>query len=292
MAREGCNGHSELNSAAKSPKVSSGHGMAEKPEPQLYQGFSETTKAKAYEWLRQHLKEKQRGKIKQLAKFIGLDYQANKNYLWQISSDFKTDVRNRQGLKPPNWHNWLGRIEEKDCSCQLSREEAVKKGWLQTRAKNHYLLWKDPKGLGRFEWHLDGTIKTWVRKPVSDVKKLQLLANAFFNTYLITDIKIFTEWARTLRQLGEDCAVHVGFDVPYFEIDLFKDSNGIVIVGGDKSHRDCIEAKLRVPEWAWEYRAKAEMMLQESMKAIDHFTKALQGVAAPRSLPKDDRSVV
>jgi hypothetical protein len=263
--------------------------MADKPESQLYQGFRDTLKAKAYEWLRQHLDERHKGKIIKLASFLGIDYKTNKLYLWQISSDFKTDVRNRQGLKPPNWHNWLGRIKTLE---GLSREEAVKKDWVQTKAKNHYLLWKDPRGLGRLEWHVDGTVKVWVRKPVSDVKKLQLLANGFFNTYLVSDIKVFTEWAKTLRQTGEDCAVHVGFDVPYFKIDLFEESNGITIVGGDKTHRDCVEARLRVPEWSREYREKADFVIQGYKTLIEQLSKPLQDLSQPKPLTDQGRSMV
>lgn len=261
----------------------------EKPDTQLYQGFEGSKKGKAYDWLMKHLHEKQRGKIKRLAEFLELDYQKDREYLWQISSDFRTDVRNRQGLKPPNWHNWLGRIVALE---GLSREEALKKGWTQTKAKNHYLLWKDPGGLGRIEWFLNGTLKVWVRKPVSDVKKLQLLANAFFNTFVITDIKVFSEWAKSLRQIGAHCAVDVGFDVPYFKIDLFQESNGFVVVGGDKSHRNCVEFKLQVPEWAQEYREKADMALQTSLRAVEQFSKTLQeSLGVSRPLPKD-RSVV
>lgn len=271
--------------------------MDHKPEPQLCQAFQDTLKAKAYEWLRQHLHERRKGKIIKLASFLGIDYKANKQYLWQISSDFKTDVRNRQGLKPPSFHNWLGSIVALE---GLSREEAVRKSWIPTKAKNHYLLWKDPRGLGRLEWFPNGTVKVWVRKPVSDVKKLQLLANAFFNTYLVTDIKVFTEWAKTLEQTGEDCAVHVGFDVPYFKIDLFEESNGITIVGGDKSHRDCIEARLRVPEWAREYREKADFVMQDYKRIIEQLSKPLQESSpsqdqsklAPRPMPDDHRMCV
>lgn len=251
--------------------------------------FQDTLKARAFEWLRQHLREKRRGKIIKLASFLGIDYEDNKLYLWKISSDFKTDVRNRQGLKRPSWHNWLGRIRTLE---GFSREEAVKKGWIQTKAKNHYLLWKDPKGLGRLEWFPNGTIKVWVKEPVSDARKLQLLANGFFNIYLVTDIRVFTEWVKTLRQIGEDCAVHVGFDVPYFKIDLFQESNGITIVGGDKSHRDCIEAKLRVPEWMQEYREKADFTVQGYKTLIEQLSKPLQDLSQPKTLPKNDRSVV
>jgi hypothetical protein len=171
----------------------------------------------------------------------------------------------------------------------LDREVALGVGWVQTRARNHYLLWVDPRGFGRCEWFLNGTVKVWVRKPVSEAKKLQLLADAFFNTSLVTDIKVFSDWARSLRQIGTHCAVDVGFDVPYFKIDLFKESNGFVVVGGDKSHRNCVEFKLQVPEWAQEYREKADMALQTSLRTVEEFTKKLQGsMISPRGpLPRD-----
>lgn len=258
------------------------------PDAQLYQGFEDSVKAKAFEWLKQHLHEKRKGKIIKLASFLGKDYETNKLYLWQISSQFKTDVRFRQGLNCPSWHNWLGKIIALE---GFSREEAVKKGWIQTRARNHYLLWKS--SLGRLEWHFNGTVKVWLKKPVTDARKLQLLANGFFNTFLVTDIRIFSEWAKTLRQIGEECGVHLGFDVPYFKIDLFQESNGITIVGGDKTHRDCIEARLRVPEWVQEYREKAEFAIQGYKTLIEQLSKPLQDLSAPKGkAPLSQRGMV
>lgn len=226
---------------------------------------------------------------KPICTLLRLVYSRHGGYVRNLKSMWKRHLRIGLGSRRPNWHHWHGRIVV-DAHLGVSREEAVKKGWQETRAKNHYLLWKD--ALGRLEWHLNGTVKVWVRKPVTEGKKLQLLASAFVQTWLITDIKAFSKWAETLRQTRVHCAVDTGVRLPYFRIDLWKESNGIEIVGGDSTHPTCIEAKLKVPEWAEEFRQKANVMFDVSQKSFEQFTGFLKTLSTPRQPPKNDKMVV
>ena len=99
----------------------------------------------------------------------------------------------------PAWDGWVEAPEG------LDRVEAVKQGWVQTRAKNRYLLWKDR--LGRLEWHESRRIRVWLKKPANEGKALQLLANGFLRTGLIFDIRYFSKWAATLRFKGASAVI-------------------------------------------------------------------------------------
>jgi len=246
----------------------------------------DSLKSKVYQYFREHPRATGRLDHKKVAADLGLDYDAEKLYLYKLAHDFRSDLQNSQGLKGLNWHHWHGFLF---CLKGVSREAAVAAGWIRTAARNRYLLWKD-KGLGRLEWHESGRIKVWVKKPVSEGKKLQLLANGFFQTFLITDIKVFTEWARTLRMKGVHCAADTGYELPYLKLDLFKESNGVVILSGDKSHRTSIEAQVNLPDW----QEKNETMLQQCQRTIETFSRFLSDLSAPRLRPSQDqdRSVV
>jgi hypothetical protein len=243
----------------------------------------DSLKAKVYQYFREHPRATGRLDHKKVAFDLGLDYDTEKLYLYRLAHDFRSDLKSGQGLKGLDWHHWHGWIYALK---SVSREAAVAAGWIRTSARNRYLLWKD--GLGRLEWHESGRIKVWIKKPVSEGKKLQLLANAFCKTFLITDIKLFTEWAKTLRMKGVHCAADTGYELPYLKLDLFKETNGIVIVSGDSSHRTSIEAQVNLPDW----QEKNELMLQQCQRTIETFSKFLQDLSAPRCPPPRDRSVV
>ena len=117
----------------------------------------------------------------------------NKNYWYQTKSRFgRSCYENSVGLNSLNnrlkrsYHNWHGFIKALEC---FNVNRALSEGWIQTTAKNHYLLWKDEHG--RLEWHPKTKhIRIVVSKPFSRGKLLQLLSNAFFETNLILDLEI------------------------------------------------------------------------------------------------------
>jgi hypothetical protein len=209
-------------------------------------------------------------KPKALCKFMDLDYHKYRDYVSHVRSDFVSDLKNSQGLKRLNFHHWNGWIQAPD---GLDRVEAVKQGWVQTRAKNRYLLWKDR--LGRLEWHESRRIRVWLKKPANKGKALQLLANGFLRTELIFDIRYFTKWAATLRFRGASAVIETGQRLPYLKIDLFKDSNGITIKLGDKSHPSAVEIDYYIPRWAEE--------LHDTNKALNTTLRALNEMISSSS---------
>jgi len=286
-----------INSAAKSPKNSLEHGedsqrnLTEKHDSQ-HSHHSEKPYSK-------ESKDSTEGSIKarvfslfdkyplitakKIGELLGLDYGYYKGYLWQLTAQHKTLLRNSRGLKGLNFHHWHGWIYALK---GMNRALAVENGWLQTRARNRYLLFKTRDG--RLEWHESNRIKVWIKKPVTQGKALQLLADGFFKTFLITDIRVFTEWAKDLRHKGGHCAVDTGVRLPYLKVDLFKKSNGIVLVLGDKTHPTSLEIQYSLPDYA----EKSEVIIQQNTKMLEQFSKVLKDLSAPRSPPKDDRSVV
>jgi hypothetical protein len=77
------------NDSSPEGKVSSKVGKASN-EPLLNRVF---------QWFKEHPNVKGRGKLRKLALDLGLDYQKNRKYLWKLSSQWKTDLRNEQGSK-------------------------------------------------------------------------------------------------------------------------------------------------------------------------------------------------
>jgi hypothetical protein len=77
------------------------------------------------------------------------------------------------------------------------RTRAVEVGWVETRARNRWLLWRDR--LGRLQWFETGRVNLYVRKPVNLGKVYQLVCNGFSFTGLITDIKVLEKILASVR---------------------------------------------------------------------------------------------
>lgn len=126
--------------------------------------------------------------------------------------------------------------------------DAVKAGWILTKSKNRYLLWRDPKR-GRLEWFETGRCKVWVKRPASQGKAFQMLCDAFFSTGLIFDIRLLEPFLKSLRFKGATLIIKTSERLPYFKLDFLKDSNGILIKAGDRSHPTCYEINFWYPDW-------------------------------------------
>jgi len=198
---------------------------------------------------------------KQLCKLTNLDYKYYHNYVTKLRSKWKTLPRDKQGLKPLSFHNWHGYVFVPK---KVDRVLAVGCGWIQTKSRNHYLMWKDGK-LGRLEWHVNGRIKVWIRKPANFGKAMQLLANAFFSSGLIYDIRIFEVFAKSLRFKGASAIFESKQRLPYMKIDFLKLSNGVVIKVGDRSHPNAVEVDFCFPDWG----EKSERLLQRFLDVLE-----------------------
>lgn len=244
-----------------------------------------TIRQQVFQYLKEHPFQN-RVNHKKLAKDLGLDYEYYKQYLWQLAKEYKTDYSKQQGLKGLNWHNWRGYIYLKSLFCnpdgsrnpkrmEVVRRKAINAGWIETKARNRYLLFKDRNG--RLEWYMTGRVKVWIRKPVTKGKQIELLANGFAKTDLISDPNWFIEWIKGLRMKGVHVAIDTGFELPYLKFDLFKGSNGTILLLGDKSHKRCAELQMNYPDWA----EKNEALFQQVTKQFEQFTGFLQSLVNP-----------
>lgn len=207
------------------------------------------------------IKEKVEGELKknpllkplQLCKILDLDYEYYSNYVTVLRSKWRTLSKNELGSKRLNFHHWHGYVYTPK---QVDREAAIKQGWIETKSKNRFLLWKSK--LGRLMWFMTGRVNVWIRKPANKGKAAQILADAFLKTYVIPDIRIFEKFLASLRFKGASVTVDLGVRLPYTKLSFLKKSNGVEITLGDLSHPTCIEVDYHYPLWA----EKNEELLQ------------------------------
>jgi hypothetical protein len=210
-------------------------------------------------------------KPKDICKLMDLDYKQYHSYVGKTKTEWKAYYRNRQALKCLSFHNtraWVYALRIMD----RVKVAVEGKGWLQTRAKNRMLLWKDPKGLGRIEWHTTGRVNLWIKKPATIGRIKQLLANAFFATGIISDIQIFDLWANSIRLKGSHVVYDTGEKLPYARIDFLKESLGVIAKMGDVTHPTSLELEFVYPD----FQERAERLMDQNMKIMDLNAKALE----------------
>jgi hypothetical protein len=130
----------------------------------------------------------------------------------------------------------------------VRRDLAVEAGWLRSKARNRWLLWKDR--LGRLQWFETGRVNLYVRRPANLGKAYQLVCNGFSFTGLITDVKILEQVLASVRFKGAHYVFNTEQRLPRLVIDLFAKSNGIIVRVGDTSHPNAVEVVLCYPDWA------------------------------------------
>jgi hypothetical protein len=232
-------------------------------------------------------------KPKELCKVMELDYQAHGETVRQYRKQWKREYKNRQALKCLSFHNTRGWIYALK---MLDRQAAVEgKVWLQTRAKNRMLLFRD-RELGRLEWHLSGRINVWIKKPATWARVKQLLAKGFSWTGLIDDIQIFELWAASARFKGSHLVYDTGERLPYAKIEYLKEALGVVVKTGDVTHPSAVEIEFHYPD----YVERNERILEQVSKALElnsrqikEFSAVLQDLSQgkPRK-PELDRSMI
>lgn len=183
----------------------------------------------------------------QICRFLELDYKQHGNYVTVLRSRWRTLAKSELGSKRLNFHHWHGYVYV-PLECRRQRDAAVEQGWIKTRSKNRFLLWKSR--LGRLMWFETGRVNVWIRKPANKGKAAQILADAFFKSYLIPDIRIFEKFLATLRFKGASVTMDLGIRLPYTKLSFLKKSNGVEITLGDLSHPTCLEVDYHYPDWA------------------------------------------
>jgi hypothetical protein len=181
---------------------------------------------------------------KSLCGSLGLPYVKYRNYVARLRCEWKYYHKNERGSKCSihAWRGWCYVPEGVD------RARALGVGWVSSRARNKWLLWKDR--LGRLQWFETGRINLYVRRPVSLGKAYQLVCNGFSFTGLITDVKVLEGFLAGVRFRGAHYVFETEHWLPRLVIDLFAKNNGVIIKIGDASHPSGIEVLSCYPNLA------------------------------------------
>jgi len=201
---------------------------------------------------------------KPLCQILGLQYREHGHYIRNLRTRWKYHHKNERGSKC-SLHGWRGWCYLPNGGPAGIRTRAVEVGWLASRARNRWLLWKDR--LGRLQWFETGRVNLYVRKPANLGRAYQLICNGFSFTGLITDIKVLEEVLSNVRFKGAHYVFSVGQRLPKLTIDLFQKSSGIIIKVGDVTHPDSLEVIATYPDWA-ERNERMFEQLNDTLKRI------------------------
>ena len=190
---------------------------------------------------------------KSLCKLLNLSYCSYSNYLARLKCEWKYYRKNERGSKC-SIHAWRGWCYVPD---GVDRARALSVGWVCSRARNRWFLWKDR--LGRLQWFETGRVNLYVRRPANLGRAYQLVCNGFSFTGLITDVKVLEGVLACVRFKGAHYVFETEHRLLRLVVDLFGKSNGVVIKVGDASHPNAVEVASYYPDWA----EKNERILEE-----------------------------
>lgn len=223
---------------------------------------------------------------KPIAQILHLDYNKRKRYLWKIKKLWLKQVSFEGGSKP-SFHGWYGwnYIPEVyqpvlDLKRKEVRERLVLLGWKESKAKNKWLYWSER--LGRIQWYETGRLRIYCRKPspkTLNARVKQLMSNAFYANRIVTNWEVM-EQLLDVKAYGLHVAYETGQRQPMLTVEEFKDSNGIIIKLGDKSHPSSLEVISLYPDW----HLQTMKQLQELGKIMKRFSDLMQ----PKVKEKED----
>lgn len=198
---------------------------------------------------------------KPLAKILGLPWPKYKNYIARLKTEWRSNHGSElrsSGSLPDEVHRcfFVGVVP-----LGLDRVVAVGRGWLRTRSRNRFLLWR-VRGLGRIRWFETGNVELYVRKPATDERLLRLFCCGFTRNGLIVDADVIKRCVDSLRVQGGKATWYTPERLPYLRIPLFRDSNGVEFVMGDKSDPRGVHVIFRY---------------QEQLQRFDRFFEAFEG---------------
>jgi hypothetical protein len=196
---------------------------------------------------------------KDLCSHLHLSYEKYRDYVTNLRSQWKSNLKNELGSKVLKFHHVFGKVVLEREFAGGIRVGAVGVGWLATRARNRKLLWKD--GLGHMEWFETGTVVLFVNSPATRGRAYQLFCNGFSKTGLISDLRLLGVLLEKMYLKGATATIETGQKLPYLVVDLFKTSNGIRIKTGDLSHPTCIEVDFCIPDWAERVERKTDELV-------------------------------
>ena len=128
-------------------------------------------------------------------------------------------------------------------------------------------------------------MNVYVRTPANLGKAYQLVCNGFSFTGLITDMKALERVLESVRFKGAHFVFDAKERLPYLVIDLFRQSNGVVIKVGDRSHPTGVEVIAEYMDWAERNERLGEQLL-------DALNRLVSSPSRRPELAKEDRFVV
>lgn len=187
---------------------------------------------------------------KHICQILKICYKKRRDLIYVYRSQWKSYQQKQIGSKfqRPSFHKPVSWVYVDQLN--LSVEAAVRGGWIQTKAKNRYLLFRSP-GLGHMKWFpTTGRVNIHTKKPHIKGKLFQLFCNGFSMNGLIDSMVILDKVLKSIRLKGAHAVFGTPERLPYMEIRMFKLSNGVIIKMGDRSHPHAIEIEYSYPDWA------------------------------------------
>ena len=225
----------------------------------------------------------------------------NRKYWYDRKSEYKHSLtkrdRDSKYQKPSvSYHNFNEASVFLDGKFSLGKMKcALDSGWVPTNSKNRHIMWKEKRGW--LKWFVTtGRVRLHVRKPVTDGKIMQLLANGFFNTKIFVDIKEFTAFFRSFFLKAVKLSVDLGeaSKIPRFNLEF---DNGYckLVVMNDDSHPHGIEIQyylLKEGEQVRQYLKDSKRTLDYSADTNIQLTQVLSQLLTPKPLRDSSKRMV
>jgi len=185
-----------------------------------------------------------------ICQILQISYDNHKQLIWNYRYQWKTNLRKQTGSKcqKPSFHKPSAWVYVDKLGLKIS--DAIERGWIQTRAKNKYLIFRSP-GYGHMKWFpTTGRVNIHTVKPHLKGRLFQLFCNGFSLNGLIDSMKVVDQLLKSIRLKAASAVFGTPERLPYMEVKMFELSNGVIIKMGDRSHPHAIEVEFCYPDWA------------------------------------------
>lgn len=187
-------------------------------------------------------------KPKDIAVNLGLSYNEKNGVLTKYRSEWRKQSgfgkapktgNNGISLHKGRWEIWVPK--------NLDREAALELGWGVTSNKNGMMFFpKDGGDCGTIFWYVNGHVFLTMHKGYVKMGHVKSLFCSGFNRLLESD-KVLLLCLEKIRHVGGHFVKEVKHRLPYVEVNEFRESHGIRIKLGDRSHPNGVEVEYGVP---------------------------------------------
>jgi len=239
-----------------------------------YQSYQGSIRAQVFK----QLEENPLNTAKNLAKLLNLPYKEYRQYLNNLRYQWKYTHQSERGSKCSLFHCVRWGLWE---LVLVGRERALGVGWVQSKARNRFLQFKNV--LGRAVWFETGTVRLHVRAPGTEGRAKQLFCDAFFRTGLIGDVADLNRCLDSVFLDSFHTVVRTDQRLPKRVVRDFEDTNGFIFKSGDRSHPHCFEFIIK-------YQSQFELAKQafvDVVKTLESVAGQANGVGNGKPLTRD-----